>query len=84
MRRKCHVVAPHRGLRAARVPRRVLRADEGGGVEAGRGEQVGGEAEDVEEGEGGGRAGGGAAAEVEERLRVEGERPGEGAVAFGS
>ena len=57
----------------------ILCADEWGGIEEGVGEKVGEEAEDIDGREVDGCAGCGAPTEVEERLRVEGEGPGEGA-----
>lgn len=61
------------------VPMPVLLPDQGGVVEGGRLQREAGEAEDVQDGEGGRGAGGGGAEIVEVGLRVEGEGPGEGA-----
>lgn len=48
---------------------------ERGGIESERGSEVGYETEGVDEGEGGGSAGGGMPPDVEEGLGVEGEGP---------
>ena len=64
------------GIRAAVVSRAVLVADQCGRVEGCGGDGVAGEAEDVEEGEGGRGAGCGAAEDIEVGLGVEGEGPG--------
>ena len=58
----------------------VLGADQRGGVDSCGRYGVAGEAENVEEGEGGRGAGCGAAEDIEVGLGVEGEGPGEGAV----
>ena len=79
MRSKCDVVGSNSRLGRHRVARRILSADERGGIEEGVGEEVGEEAESIDGGEVDGCAGCGSPAEVEERLRVEGEGPGEGA-----
>jgi len=77
VRRKGDIVELHRGRQPV-VARRVLLAD-GGRVEEGDvGDEVGEEAEHVDDGEVDGRAAGGAAREVEEGLWVEGEGPGDG------
>lgn len=76
MHREGDIVPPHRIL-LPMVPLRVLRLDERGKVEEGGGEGVAGEAEDVEGGERRGGAGCAAATEVEQRLWVEGQRPGQ-------
>ena len=51
MRRKHDIVAPDRRLGADRVANPVLGADQRGEVEQGGGDQVGGEAEGVGDGE---------------------------------
>lgn len=66
------VVGADGGFRGEGVAEGVLVADGGGEVEEGDGEEVADEAEDVDEGEGWGCAFGGAAANVEEGLGVEG------------
>ena len=48
------------------------------GIKGDGGDGVAGEAEDIENGEGRGQARGRGAADVEKRLGVEGERPGQG------
>lgn len=75
---KRQIVPAHRRLRARGVSRGVLRADARREEEDGRGRREAAEADDVEQGEVRGQAGGAAAAQVEQRLRVEGEGPGEG------
>lgn len=63
--------------RQAMVARRILVSDLRGVEEHGVGDEVGREAEDVDGREVDGRAAGAAATQVEQRLRVEGEGPGE-------
>ena len=73
-------IIPTCGIRGAVVSGTVLGADQRGGVEGCGGDGVAGEAEDVEEREGGRGAGCGAAEDIKVGLGVEGEGPGKGAV----
>ena len=79
MRSESDIVGSNSRLGRNGIARRILGADEWGGIEKSVREEVGEEAEDVDGGEVDGCAGCGAPTEVEERLRVEGEGPGEGA-----
>lgn len=83
MRRERHIVRPNRRHGTDGVAPGVLRADERGEEQSAGGEQVGEEAEGVARGVVERHAGGGVAAEVEQRLWVEGEGPAEGAAPGG-
>ncbi|KAL8738607.1 MAG: hypothetical protein Q9190_007978, partial [Brigantiaea leucoxantha] len=79
MQSKDYIVEADSGLRTKRVTSGVLAADKRRGIKASIGQEVAEKAEDVKMGKCGGAAGCGATAEVEDGLRVKGERPGEGA-----
>ena len=84
MRRKCHIVGPNRRLGRHGVSLSILSADLGGEEEKAGRQEVEDETEDIDGGEVDGGANGGAAAEVEDRLRVEGDGPRESAEMWGS
>lgn len=77
MRREHQVIEAHRG-RQSMVPQGVLPADARRVEEGGVGDEVGDEAEDVNNGEVDRRAAGGFAPHIEDGLWVEGERPADG------
>ena len=77
MCRESHIVGTHCRLRRNRVARCILSTDERGGVQESVGEEVGQEPEDVDGREVDGSADCGIPAKIKERLRIEGEGPGE-------
>lgn len=74
------IIDPYRRFRGGRIADGVLLADEGRKEHAVCVGKVGDEAEGVDEGEGGGCAGGGAPADVEQGLGVEREGPRKSAI----
>lgn len=79
MPREYDIVSSYSGLRADRVARSILGANQRRPEERDGRDKVGNEAKDVDYREGEGRANSRAPTQVEKRLGVEGERPGDSA-----